>query len=63
MSDSRAANPPPGWYDDGSGRRQIPVQDGKLLTPILNPDGTRLAYLRIVKSVIEKVSPPKLPTD
>lgn len=42
---------------DGTGLRQIPVQDGKLLTPVVSPDGSRLAYLRFVKSVVRAVSP------
>ncbi len=44
---------------DGRGLRQIAVQEGKLLTPMLHPDGTRLAYLRNIKTVAVKVSPKK----
>ena len=44
---------------DGSGLRQIPVQEGKVLTPMLHPDGTRLAYLRHLKTLAKTVSPLK----
>jgi len=40
---------------NGSGLRRIPVVEGKVLTPVLNPEGTRLAYLRFVKTVVKKV--------
>jgi Tol biopolymer transport system component len=43
---------------DGSGLRRIEVPDGKLLTPVLSPDGTRLAYLRFVKTVVRQVPGP-----
>jgi Tol biopolymer transport system component len=46
---------------DGIGLRQIPVEDGKLLTPVQTPDGSRLAYLRFVKTVVRTVSPLKNP--
>lgn len=41
---------------DGSGMRQIPVRDSKILSPVLNPDGTRLVYLSFIRTVIKKVS-------
>lgn len=46
---------------DGTGLRQIPVQDGKLLTPVMMPDGSRLTYLRFVKTVVRKVTPRRNP--
>jgi TolB protein len=47
---------------DGTGLRQIPVPEGKLLNPVLQPDGLRLAYIRFVKTVVRKVLPPLAPT-
>ncbi len=44
---------------DGTGLREIPLPVGKLLTPVLTPDGSRLAYLRFVKSVVRRVPSPR----
>lgn len=41
---------------DGSGKRRVSVEEGRPLTPVLNPDGNRLAYIRALKTVVKKVS-------
>jgi len=39
----------------GGESRRIEVMDGKMLNPVLNPQGTRLLYLRFDKAVMRKL--------
>jgi hypothetical protein len=46
---------------DGSGPRKIAGPGGQLLTPILHPDGTHIAYIAFTRSRVSSVPASKKP--